>query len=160
MTIPEPVVIVKEALAKGELDKLLLGTAEYCYLPKWSSTPGNTDLTVLLDTLYKMATDNNKYENLQRLLLTAVDNIVTKYEGIDPVISILFKEVYNKINNEITFELPLDVIASKLRTTIIHFHDLLLDDKTEGGIGFHDGRYGDIKRMNNIILEYNGPSII
>jgi hypothetical protein len=55
MATNDPMTIVSDAVAKGELDKLLLGAPEYCYRSRISPAPGNTDLTELLAHIIRVS---------------------------------------------------------------------------------------------------------
>lgn len=155
----EPKDIVLKALSNKALSSLLLGEPEYCYLPKWSPSSTNTDITVLWEALHDIAIESPSYD-ISDLVLEVVESIVRKYEGIRPVASILLMESSRKDDGRQVFDLPLDKIAQSLKKTIEKYKDKLMCDKNGEGWSYSDGLYGDLKRLNQNTIELGGPGFI
>lgn len=157
MMASDPDTIVKEALKKGELDKLLLGAPEYCYLPNGSPAPGDTDLAALIGTLYAHTTISEK-QLIRDEMLKVLNTIVDSYEGLEPVAACILLESLQKIRNRSSFGLPLDDLAAKLRTSINAFADHLETDWSGAGASWHDGRLGELRRLSRNTVDLGGPS--
>ena len=153
----DPDRIVRTAAQKGELDKLLLGSQEYCYRPPWSPAPGNTDLTELLAVLYDRWDPADK-EHVQEQIARAVYAIVGTYQGIEPVAMCVLLESLRTARGKPSLGLPLDDITAKLRASIDTFSERLRADKGGGGANWPDGRLGDLRRLSRNTEDLGGPS--
>ncbi len=157
MTTPDPLAIVQDAVAKGELDKLLLGEPGYRYLPKWSSAPGGTDLAALITLLY----DNTATADRSQVcddLARALDSIVGTYEGLDPVAGCILLETLRRAENRSPLGLPIEDLATRLRASIDAFRDRLTADRSGNGAGWANGRLDDLRRLSRNTEKYGGPS--
>jgi len=144
--------IIDRALKNGELDKLLLGYPQYCYIDRYSGCPENTDISTLLDFLGR----REDYEEHRQQLIKAIFSIIDLYDGITPVATCLFSESYNILNNYKSLNLPLEEITLRLRENIKRFQDQLIEDKTGRGWNKPNGRYGGLQRLSLITQEQNG----
>lgn len=151
--------IVKRAVRENHLDRLLLGKPEYSYLPKWSPAPGNTDLTTLLSFIYDEPLGISD-EEIRDRLLNAVNRIISLYEGLFPVATIILIESLRLSDRRIILGLPLDEISSSLSKSIDEFKQRLSNDKTEYGMQWDDGMLGEMRRISNNIVELGGPKIV
>jgi hypothetical protein len=149
--------IVKNALDKDELDLLLLGKPEYCYLPRWVSTPGNTDLVELLTTLYEEYGQYH-HEEIKEQLCRAITKIVSIYDGLIPVANCILLESSRRKNDIFSLDLPLEEIAIELNESIKKYYSQLRDDKNGAGSRWDDGLLGDLRRLNKITIKKGGPS--
>lgn len=157
MTATDPGTIVTEALKKNELDKLLLGAPEYCYLPQGSPASGATDLAALIGTLYARTTISEK-KMIRDGMLKALNSIVDSYEGLEPVAACILLESLQKIRYRSTFGLPLDDLAIKLQTCINSFNGRLESDRSGVGASRPDGRLGELRRLSRNTVDLGGPS--
>jgi hypothetical protein len=149
--------IVKNALDKDELDLLLLGKPEYCYLPRWTSLPTNTDLVELLNTLYEEYGQYHPAEIKDRLS-HAMTKIVSTYDGLIPVANCILLESYRRKNESFSLGLPLEEIAVELNESIRKFYSQLREDKSGTGSRSDDGLLGELRRLNRITTKKGGPS--
>lgn len=157
MTRDNSVDIVKTALAKGELDKLLLGTPDYQYRSKYSPSPSNTDLTELLAVIY-LSLENSEKDAAREALVNALYSLSGTYEGIDPTATCILYESGKKSRGSAGLGLPIDDLAEKLRSTIRIFESRLRNDKSGGGRDYSDGLLGDLRRLSRITEKHGGPS--
>jgi hypothetical protein len=145
MTSPtSPTDIVRTALAKDELDLLLLGVPEYQFFDRWSGSPYNTDLASLLPELYLLA-ENGQEVRVRDNLLAAINKIVDTYEGLLPVAICILFESGRQIRDENVLGLPLFDMASELQQAIRVFAFRLMGDKSGVGAEWPDGRLGDLR---------------
>ena len=144
--------IVDLALKRGELDKLLLGYPEYCYIPRFSPCPENTEIITLIDALCR----REDYEEYRQKLIETIFSIVDTYEGIYPVADCLFYETARLLDKRKTLGLPLEEITLSLRKTIKRFQDRLIADKTGGGMGHPNGRYGNLQGISSVVQNDGG----
>ena len=157
MTQIDPKELIRSALAKGELAKLLLGSPGYCYLPTWTVAPGKTDLVALLEILYSIIPDT-ELPSLRNELLREISAIVRTYEGIDVVATIILFESGQRADSGKLLDLPLDELATQLRQTIKAFAPRLRVDQTGRGAGWPDGQLGDLRRRSKNTVDIGGPS--
>jgi hypothetical protein len=147
--------IVTTAIAKGELDQLLLGTAEYRYRSRWSPAPV-TDLTELLGVVYERWSAEER-DHARDQLAKALDSIVGTYDGLRPVASCILLETMYRVENK-SLGLPLEDIAAKLRRSIDQFRSRLANDNTGEGAEWPDGRIGEFRRLSRNTAKRGGPS--
>jgi hypothetical protein len=155
----EAVNIVRKALAENNLDLLLFGKQGYSYLPKWSSAPGNTDLTTLLSVIYDTPLGYAK-EDIVAKMIYAVNQIVFSYEGLFPVATVILIETLRVNNGRPILGLPLNEIATILRESILKYRYNLITDKTGPGNQWEDGMYGEMRRISDNIVELGGPKLV
>lgn len=153
----DPVAIVKIALKKGELDKLLLADPKYQYRSKFSPAPSDTDLTELLAVIYDNL-DPQTRTVARDALIRALYSLVGDYEGIDAVATCILLEALRKSDGRPTLGLPIDDLAAKLQATIQVFSSRLQADKSGGGRDWPDGLLGDLRRLSRNTEKYGGPS--
>ena len=157
MKTSTPEEIVKAALAKGELEKLLLGAPAYQYRSKYSPAPGNTDLTELLSVVYRdLAADERGLA--AEILLAALNKIVHTYEGLRPVASCILYEAGSQADRRPPLGLPLSELARALDASIQRYSDPLRADKTGEGYEWPDGRLGEFRRLSRNTVSLGGPS--
>lgn len=149
--------IVKNALDKDELDLLLLGKPEYCYLPRWTSLQTNTDLVELLTILYEEFGQYHPDEITERLS-NAVTKIISTYDGLIPVANCILLESYRRNNESLSLDLPLEEIALELNESIKKYYSQLREDKSGLGSRWDDGLLGELRRLNRITTKKGGPS--
>jgi hypothetical protein len=149
--------IVKNALDKDELDLLLLGTPEYCYAPRWSDSPQNTEIVELLTALYE---EYGQYhpEEIRERLHRAISKIISNYDGLIPVANCILLEAYRRKNESFSLDLPLEEIAKELNESIKKYYAQLRDDKSGAGGRWDDGLLGELRRLNKITVNKGGPS--
>lgn len=152
-----PSEIVRTALAKGELEKLILGAPEYQYRSRFSPAPGNTDLTELLAVVYD-GLDSQAGELATVALIKALYSVVNTYEGIDAVSTCILFETGRKFDGKQPLGLPLDDLAARLQATIRTFEPQLRVDKSGGGQHWPDGRLGEFRRLSRNTVSLGGPS--
>ena len=157
MADTDPKTIVERAIARGELDKLLLGEPEYCYRSRWSPAPGDTDLTELLEIVYGRL-DSADAARVREAMKKALFSVVGRYEGVEPVVIAILMESRRKRDTDDVLGLPLNELAEKLRGSINAFSTKLKTDKTGVGEGMTDGRLGDLRRLSRTIEELGGPA--
>lgn len=157
MAANNPIDIVNVALAKGEIEKLLLGTPEYQYRSRLSPAPGNTDLTELLAVIYD-GLDPQSREAAKDALVKGLYSLSETYEGIDAVATCILIESLRKSNGRSLLGLPIDDLAERLRVTIRAFEPRLRADKGGAGRDWPDGLLGDLRRLSRITENLGGPS--
>ncbi len=157
MTTADPIAMITEAAAKGELIKLLLGEPGYRYLPKGSPAPGDTDLAAVIGVLYDFTPESER-THVRDEMLKALNAIVSTYQGIEPVASSILLESLRKMRNRPRLGLPLDDLATKLYDSISAFADRLKSDKSGIGAGWPDGRLGELRRLSKNTVDLGGPS--
>lgn len=156
MTITDPIQMIKEAVAKGEIIKLLLGDPGYCYLPKGSPAPGNTDLAAVIGVLYDFIPESER-ARVRDEMVVALNAIVGTYEGLEPVAASILLESLRKMHNRTRFGLPLDDLAAKLSESINAFADRLRADRSGVGASWPDGRLGELRRLSRNTVDLGGP---
>lgn len=149
--------IVRMALDKDELDLLLLGKPDYCYLPRWTTIAGNTDLVELLTSLYEEYGQYHPEETRERLL-QAIKKIVSEYDGFVPVANCILAESARRKNDSFSLDLPLEEIAIELNEGIKKYYAQLRDDKSGVGSRWDDGLLGELRRLNRINVKKGGPT--
>ncbi len=149
--------IVRTALAKGELEKLLLGAPEYQYRSKYSPAPGNTDLTELLSVIYRDLAAEERGPAAE-MLLAALKKIVHKYEGLRPVASCILYEAGSQADHRPPLGLPLGELARALGASIQQYSSQLRADETGEGSEWPDGRLGEFRRLSRNTVSLGGPS--
>ncbi len=147
--------IVRAALKNGEIEDLLLGAPEYQFRSKYSPAPGNTDLTELLDAIYRL--DPQSRELAKAALVKALFSLSGRYEGIDAIASCILFEAGCRSTRSSPLGLPIEELAVKLRATIQSFAQRLRVDKTGGGDAWPDGRLGDLRRRSRNTEDDGGP---
>lgn len=157
MIATNPRDIVNTALAKGELDKLLLGAPEYQYRSRFSPAPGDTDLTELLAVIYD-GLDPQTREAAKDALVKALYALSGTYEGIDAISTCILFETGQKFDRRPPLGLPLEDLAMKLQATIRAFEPRLRADKSGGGRDWPDGLLGDLRRLSRNTEKYGGPA--
>ena len=148
-------ILVNRALAEDAIDLLLLGKPGYTYLPKWSPSPGNTDITALLAVFYDEQLGLSKVE-LGRRLQQAIMQIIDSYEGLFPVATVLLVESLARRDGR-ALGLPLEAIAERLKCAIEGFRTNLITDRIGGGGFWPDGALGDLRRLSKNVSEIGGP---
>ncbi len=156
MNQTDPAEVVRTALAKGEIARLLLGAPEYQYRSKYSPAPANTDLTELLIEIYD-GSDPESRELAKDALVKALHYLCERYEGIDPVATCILMESGRRSRHGRTLGLPIEELAVKLRATIESFEQRLRADNTGGGRGEPDGMLGDLRRRSRNTEKLGGP---
>jgi hypothetical protein len=156
MVTSTPHEIVKAALAKGELDRLLLGAPEYQYRSKYSPAPGNTDLTELLGVIYD-GLDGEERRKATDALVKALEEIGGTYAGIDALATCILVESVRRSSGRPPLGLPLGDLAARLEATIRVFEPRLRADLSGGGQGWPDGVLGDLRRISRNTEKYGGP---
>lgn len=149
-----PIDLVKTAVAKGELDRMLLGEPQYWFQSKYSYAPGPTDVSSLIDAIY-ICTDDIDILSIRSEYIRALWAIVEKYEGIDAVSSAIFTEAYHRREQRLVLGIPLEELAERLRSTIARGEDRLLS--APSWIGF-PSRFQDIRQLSHTTTEYGGPA--
>jgi hypothetical protein len=157
MTDLDPLSIVKTAMTRAEVDKLLLGQQPYQYRSRYSPAPGNTDLTELLDVIYNRL-DPNTRDQAKAGLIAALNSLGGTYDGIQPIATCILYEAGHCGDRRPTLGLPLENLARVLEITIRAFENRLRTDKSGLGDRFVDGVLGNLRRMSRITQEYGGPS--
>jgi hypothetical protein len=150
--------IVKNALDKDELDLLLLGKPEYCYMPRWTTSPLNTNLVELLTTLYEEYGQYH-HEDIKERLCHAITKIVSTYDGLIPVANCILLESSRRKKDNFSLDLPLEEIAIELNESIKEYYSQLREDKSGAGNRWDDGLLGELRRLNKITVKQGGPSI-
>jgi len=148
--------IVAKALQADQLDELLLGRSPYAYLPRWSPSDENTDLTILLNILYKNDFGVSK-EVICSRLVTAARRITGSYEGLFPVATLILFEAGHRARNDVTVGLPLNDLAADLGSAISKYRSRLIADKSGPGSQWEDGRLGDLRRLSDNSRDVGGP---
>jgi hypothetical protein len=153
----DPVGIVREALARGELDKLLLGKRKYRYLPKGSPAPGDTDLAALIGVLYEHVSETDR-QIVRDEMTKAIGSIIDTYAGLEPVAACILLESLQRMRGGSAFGLPLENIAARLRANISVFADRLRADRSGIGASWPDGWFGEFRRLSRNTVDLGGPS--
>src|SRR5579859_1844523 len=158
MRVPDPHRLAKEAVESRQVDKLLLGAPEYQYLPKWSPSPSNTDLTELLSAMYVQ----ENTEQVKTELLRALRSIMTEYDGLVPVATVILFESVRKARGDRHLGLPLLELAESLSKSIEVYRDCLCRVKraSEGADMWPDGLYGELRRLSRNTEKRGGPSFL
>ncbi len=155
----DPFQIVSRAIAESELDKLLLGAEGYQYLPAWSPSTGCTDLTELLAVLYDKWPKDDR-QRVYDALYDALKCLVTKYEGLEPVATCILIESLRKSRNRNPLGLPIEELATELRSNIERFAARLKADKSGDGSRWQDGWLGELRRLSRNTVELGGPLFV
>jgi len=159
MQTVDPMTIVQNAVSRGELDKLLLGTTEYRYRSKWSPAPGDTDLTELLAVLCDRWNPTEK-ERINDDLTRALYAVVGTYEGLEPVATFILFESGRKADGDGHFGVPLDRLSAELQSSIKAYSGRLRSDKSGAGRNWPDGWLGELRRLSRVTDELGGPSFL
>lgn len=149
--------IVKNALDKDELDLLLLGQPEYCYVPRWASSSSDSDLVELLTTLYEEYGQYH-HEDIKERLGRAITKIVSIYDGLIPVANCILLESARRKDDSYSLDLPLEEIAVELNESIKNYYSQLREDKSDAGSRWDDGLLGELRRLNKITVKKGGPA--
>ncbi len=157
MLATNPTDIMNAALAKGELDKLLVGAPEYQYHSKYSPAPGNTNLTELLEAIYDDLGQQPR-EVAKDALVKALYSLSGTYEGIDAISTCILLEASRRSDNRPMLGLPIDDLAGKLQATIRTFELRLRAGKSGGGRYWPDGLLGDLRRLSRNTEKCGGPA--
>jgi hypothetical protein len=152
----DPNQIIHDAIDKHEVDDLLLGRPAYQYLPKQSPSPWGTDLVELLTIIV----DNNYSEHVRSELLSAVDRIVTTYDGLIPVALCLLFDSVRSVNNSKNLGLERDQVAARLRKGVDIHKERLRRDKTGGGSDWEDGLLGELRNLSRNTVSVGGPPFV
>ena len=153
--IKNPLELVRLALARNEVAKLLLGEGVYCYRPARSYAAVH-DLGEILETSY----NNMEVAELAEFgvrLLDAINGIVDTYEGIDPTVRCVLYEEDRQSSGRKNMGLPLQSIAEKLQKSIRVYASRLLHDYSGEGERYVDGMLGRMRTLNSIVVESGGP---
>lgn len=146
--------LVNQALERDELDKLILGTPEYRYLPARSPSPWNTDIALILSVLYDWIYSNPIVG--EKKMESALTHIVQMPQGIIPVaLCILFEVVRNSNNRGV--RLPLDELSQKLHNSILENKSRLQMDRRGPAIQWRDGMLGELRRLSKNSKKRGGP---
>ncbi len=156
MATTNPNEIVKMALAKGELNRLLLAAPEYQYRSKYSPAHGDTDLTELLDVIY-LDLEGDEKDAAKEALIVALYSLSGTYEGIDAIATCILYEWGQRSRGKMVLGLPLGDLAEKLQDTVRTFKSRLREDKCGVGRYYEDGLLGNLRRMSHIVEDHGGP---
>ena len=149
--------IVRRAVARDEMDLLLLGEPRYRYFDRWSSSPYNTDAVSLLSAFYGLARDG-ELTNAKEILMRAIGKLIDCYEGLKPVAGCILFKSSRRGRDAFVLDLPLEELAAELRQNIRVFAFRLEKDKTGLGERFPDGRLGDLRRLSRSCENVGGPA--
>ena len=159
MTDTKPRQIVESAISANALRDLLLGRAPYRYLPAGSPAPGETDLAVLLASLYDEVREVDR-ERLRAIYQSALESVLETEEGIGPVAYAVVFEALRKARKRAPMDLALGELAEKLRCAIDIHRDTLMRDFSGAGRGWANGWLGELGRLSVLSEELQGPSFM
>lgn len=156
----EPVRIIKEAVARGDVDRLLLGSPEYRWRDKWSVSPEASDIGDLLRIMCD-SFDNAEREVLGRDLAVAAYAVVDEYEGIMPVAYCIYVEVTHKARNGKHLGFPVEDLAARLKASIKrHEYRLFSDPSGAYYSRLPDGRLTFLRNLSDQVAAKGGPRVL
>ena len=151
--------IVRRAFVNGDMRKLLLEDPEYCYMYKWSSSPSNSDTSVLREIIYRYTPADIRVA-VQQSYKDAIDELVSEKIGIIPVCHAILHEVGSIRDQGKGLGLDLESLATQLSKIIPENFQYLSNDKSGHGRGWANGMIGEVARVDKIVQELGGPPII
>jgi hypothetical protein len=154
----EALEVVNRALADDAVDELLLGRSGYNYLPKWSSAPGNSDITALLSAFVDGPLKGPSSQQASVRLRAAIERLTPTYEGLLAVASVVLFESLCLKRARGTLGIPLKDVALKLGESIARFKTRLMEDRSGPGRDWEDGMYGELRRLSQNTVALGGPA--
>jgi len=154
----DPIKIIREALEKNEMDRLLLGDEKYRHLGKYTCDPGITDISALMGCYYNIFMKEIEPKKLRDILADAIFSVVNEYEGLFPVAICLLKELYRKQRGIAILDLPIPEITEALRQSIAKYRMRLICDDSMYGRGYDDRSLGQMRHFSKLAVEYGGES--
>lgn len=158
MSVPNAEDLIRTALAKRQVEELLLGNDPYAYLPPYSPAVGPTDLAEVLRILYEACLPEMTTQ-VRELMVPALESLVERYEGLDAVATCILKETSNRSRSGPTIGLPVEDLAKRLRHSIAIYKERLTADKSGEGAEWPDGMVGMFRRLSRRVVELGGPEL-
>jgi len=152
-----PKQIVMRALAANDLRGLLLGHLEYRYVPAGSPSPSDTDLSVLLGTLYDEVSAPPR-KVLAEEYEHALKEALKSETGVGPVAYAIVFEALRRSRTHTPMNFALAEVAAELRHSIRLHSGYLARDFSGAGRGWPNGWLGELKRLSKLSQELGGPS--
>jgi hypothetical protein len=158
MSVPNAEDLIRTALAKRQIEELLLGRDPYAYMPPYSPAVGPTDLAEVLRILYEVCLPELTAQ-VADLMIPALESLVERYEGLDAVATCILTETLSRSRSGPIIGLPIDDLAKRLRHSIAVYRDRLVADKSGEGAVWPDGMVGMFRRLSRIVVELGGPEL-
>jgi hypothetical protein len=150
---------VSRALSENALDRVLTGAPGYCYLPPRSPSPEATDIVDVLQAYYWIA-EHNPDLNLGTHLLQVLSDLSNRYDGLLAIASSMLFESGQRKRQQYSLGISLDQLAILARKGVARWDRELRRDTSGTGLGFPDGRLGDMRRRSAIIVDNGGPGFM
>lgn len=153
--------LIMKAIKEDNLDKMLVGQEPYkCEISEFVAVEVPTDWPNIIRTIY------NLYEEKPELLLKdefeqSIKCICNKgaFELYCTVMVVFFQTI-NEERHIAPFKINRLIIFQDIRERLRLFEDELKSCKDWTGKKYQDGLWGDIRRVNSILYEDFGISII
>jgi hypothetical protein len=158
-SIANPLQILQEAVARSEMDLLLLGLSPYAYLPSSSPSPGRTDLAELLRVAYDLWPANDR-DRIRDSIIGALRKLVSEYDGLEPVAACLLIETLRQSRKRSPMELPVADLSKSLSESIDKYREILSRDFSGSGAEYDDGRLGELRRISEIVKGLGGNQFV
>ena len=150
--------VVLSAYRNGDMDKMLLEERPYRYMHRYSPSPTN-DINGLRQAIYKYLPQDQK-DNVQSAYRETLARLASEKAGIMPVAYALMYEVGTARDGDTTLGLDVENLARLVSATIASNEAALELIPTDHARDWPYGSFGDLRRVNRIILEDGGPNIL
>jgi hypothetical protein len=144
---------VNKAISKGEVYELLMGKKDYGYLPKYSPSPGPTDITLVYDEIKEYG-EKNEY-NIDKKIEQTFPKLCSTLDGMVTAASIIMLEsgYYETGINK-------DRLAKMLQKSIKKCATKLNEGEGNEMKSSRHKKFEELKRLSMITKEYGGPEFI
>lgn len=138
--------LVKKAIDNDAVKDILIGIPPFEYNTKYSCSPTGHDITSVLEEINKTK-DKHVINKLSLVLI----ELSQTYEGVIPCLSVLLFIELKKKNEQNNIVIDNKCLINNVLKTIDKYKYDYICDNTGDGFGFKDGKYGEIKRLINIL---------
>ncbi|MFN3522599.1 MAG: hypothetical protein ACK4YQ_10140 [Phenylobacterium sp.] len=149
---------VARAVAERNMAGLLLGEADYAFLPPGSPSPGKTDLALVLSALYALA-HSGEGDDVRRQVEDALHVLLLGRGGeeLGAVAYVLLFEALRTRRGDHALGLPSHEIAAQLSMQIQRHASTLAADRSGAGANWPNGWVGELQRLSRLTVEVGGP---
>ncbi|MCU0721772.1 MAG: hypothetical protein MUC83_18825, partial [Pirellula sp.] len=93
-------------------------------------------------------------------LIDAMSKLVSTYDGLEPVAACVLIETLRQSKNRSPMGLPVRDFTERLLRSIDEFRDRLSRDLSGFGVGWKDGRLGEVRRLSEIVRSLGGSRFV
>lgn len=153
--------LVVKAANEGNLYKILLGQDEYkCEINRFIAADVPTDWSNIIRAIYVLYKEMPNL-NIKEKYEEAINYICNQgFYEVYCAVMVVFFQIMSEERKQAPFMLNRGVILRKLRTELQNCEEELKKCKEYTGKKYTDGMWGDIRRVNNILNEDYGITII